>query len=123
MKRERRSRWLQWRYVQRRLAKLKFQKSKFYNNRWLIQSTITSFGLGNYSVRSTRYRFIQYFDGSRELYDLSKDPHEWKNLAADPKNKLIIEEHASHLPEKQHPILPGRSTGSAGTWITFSHPR
>ena len=74
---------------------------------------LTSFGLGNYSVRSTRYRFIQYFDGSRELYDLSKDPHEWKNLAADPKNKLIIEEHASHLPKKQHPILPGRSTGHA----------
>ena len=74
---------------------------------------LTSFGLGNYSVRSTRYRFIQYFDGSRELYDLSKDPHEWKNLATDPKNKPIIEEHASHLPEKQHPILPGRSTGHA----------
>ena len=74
---------------------------------------ITSFGLGNYSVRTTRYRFIQYFDGSRELYDLSKDPHEWKNLAADPKNKKIIEEHASHLPKKQHPILPGRSTGHA----------
>ena len=74
---------------------------------------LTSFGLGNYSVRSTRYRFIQYFDGSRELYDLSKDPHEWKNLAADPKNKPIIEEHASHLPEKQHPILLGKSTGHA----------
>ena len=74
---------------------------------------LTSFGLGNYSVRSTRYRFIQYFDGSRELYDQNKDPHEWKNLAADPKNKPIIEEHASHLPEKQYPILPGRSTGHA----------
>ena len=72
---------------------------------------ITSFGLGNYSVRSTRYRFIQYFDGSRELYDLSKDQHEWKNLASDPKNKSIIEEHATHLPKKEHPILPGGSTG------------
>ena len=78
-----------------------------------VHPALTSFGLGNYSVRSTRYRFIQYFDGSRELYDLSKDRHEWKNLAADPKNKPIIEEHASHLPEKQHPILPGISTGHA----------
>ena len=74
---------------------------------------ITSFGLGNYSVRSTRYRFIQYFDGSRELYDLSKDPHEWKNLAEDPKNKSLIEEHLAHLPKKQQPILPGNSTGHA----------
>ena len=74
---------------------------------------ITSFGLGNYSVRSTRYRFIQYFDGSRELYDLSKDPHEWKNLADDPKNKSLIEEHLAYLPKKQQPILPGNSTGHA----------
>ena len=72
---------------------------------------ITSFGLGNYSVRTIRYRFIQYLDGSRELYDLSKDPHEWKNLANDPKNKSIVKEHAAHLPKKQHPILPGNSTG------------
>ena len=72
---------------------------------------ITSFGLGNYSVRSTRYRFIQYFDGSRELYDLTKDPHEWKNLIDNPKMKQVIQEHASFIPQKQHPILPGNSTG------------
>jgi arylsulfatase A-like enzyme len=72
---------------------------------------ITSFGLGNYSVRSTNYRFIQYFDGSRELYDLRDDPHEWKNLIGDPKMKQVIDEHASFIPQKQHPILPGNSTG------------
>ena len=43
-------------------------------------------------------------------YDLSKDPHEWKNLAADLKNKRILEEHEAHLPKKEHPILPGGST-------------
>jgi arylsulfatase A-like enzyme len=72
---------------------------------------ITSFGLGNYSVRSTNYRFIKYFDGSRELYDLRDDPHEWKNLIGDPKMKKVIQEHASFIPQKQHPILPGNSTG------------
>lgn len=72
---------------------------------------ITSFGLGNYSVRSTRYRFIRYFDGSQELYDLSDDPHEWNNLAAKPKFKSIIQQHSAHLPKKEHPILPGGSTG------------
>ena len=72
---------------------------------------ITSFGLGNYSIRSTNYRFIQYFDGSRELYDLRDDPHEWKNLIGDPEMKKIIQELSSFIPQKQHPILPGNSTG------------
>ena len=72
---------------------------------------ITSFGLGNYSIRSTHFRFIQYFDGSQELYDLRDDPHEWKNLIDNPKMKQVIQEHASFIPQKQHPILPGKSTG------------
>ena len=72
---------------------------------------ITSFGLGNYSIRSTHFRFIQYFDGSQELYDLRNDPHEWKNLIDNPKMKQVIQEHASLIPQKQHPILPGSSTG------------
>ena len=72
---------------------------------------ITSFGLGNYSIRSTNYRFIQYFDGSRELYDLRDDPHEWKNLIENPEMRKVIKEHASFIPQKQHPILPGNSTG------------
>ncbi len=72
---------------------------------------ITSFGLGNYSIRSERYRLIQYLDGSRELYDLQNDPHEWSNVAADPLSQSIVEQHAKFIPAKQHPVLPGNSTG------------
>jgi len=36
---------------------------------------------GGKSIRSDRYRYIEYGDGSMELYDHSKDPNEWKNLA------------------------------------------
>ena len=72
---------------------------------------ITSFGLGNYSVRSTRYRYIQYLDGSKELYDLYQDPHEWENLINDPKKQRIINKHAVFIPQEAHPILPGKSTG------------
>ncbi|WP_442505619.1 sulfatase [Novipirellula sp. SH528] len=72
---------------------------------------ITSFGLGNFAIRSARYRFIEYHDGSRELYDLRKDPHEWTNLASNPEYADIITEHAAFLPTNQHPVLPGDSTG------------
>ena len=51
---------------------------------------ITSFGKGNYSVRSTRYRYVQYLDGSTELYDHETDPHEWNNLATVPQNRDVI---------------------------------
>lgn len=72
---------------------------------------ITSFGPGNFSIRSKRYRFIQYYDGSREFYDCKNDPHEWTNLASSKDHQQIIADHALHLPKIQHPVLPGKSTG------------
>ena len=80
------------------------------NAKWKYPA-ITSFGLGNYSVRTTRYRFIQYLDGSQELYDHKEDPHEWNNLASNPEYKVTIAKHEKHIPKKQHEILPGKSTG------------
>lgn len=38
----------------------------------------------HYSVRSERYRYILAGNGEEELYDHTKDPHEWTNLAANP---------------------------------------
>lgn len=72
---------------------------------------ITSFGPGNYAVRSTHYRFIQYVDGSRELYDHRSDPHEWDNLAEHPDLQSVVSEHAKFLPTHEAAILPGQSTG------------
>jgi len=72
---------------------------------------ITSFGAGNFSIRSARYRFIEYLDGSRELYDHSNDPHEWNNLAAKPDYNGIMAQHAAFIPKTQHAVLPGVSTG------------
>lgn len=37
---------------------------------------------GNHAVRSPRWRYIRYADGSEELYDHQADPHEWNNLRA-----------------------------------------
>jgi len=54
---------------------------------------IMTMGKGNYAVRSKRWRYIRYKDGTEELYDHGNDPWEWKNLASDStysniKNKL-----------------------------------
>jgi uncharacterized sulfatase len=35
------------------------------------------------SVRTPRWRYTEWFDGSRELYDHQRDPHEYHNLAAE----------------------------------------
>ena len=47
----------------------------------------TMFNPGNGSLRTDRWRYIRYADGSEELYDLRQDPHEWDNLAE-------VQEHA-----------------------------
>lgn len=42
---------------------------------------------GAKSIRTSRYRYIEYGDGSTELYNHRDDPNEWKNLINDPKYK------------------------------------
>ncbi len=42
---------------------------------------VTTHGRGNHAVRSERWRYIRYADGSEELYDHDGDPGEWRNVA------------------------------------------
>ncbi len=72
---------------------------------------ITTFGRGNHAVRSTRWRYIHYLDGSEELYDHDNDSHEWTNLAADPRFANVLAEHRKWLPKTEQPILGKNSTG------------
>jgi len=67
---------------------------------------ITTFGPGNHSVRSERWRYIRYADGSEELYDHRDDPCEWHNLAGDRRYSDIIAEHKKWLPRVNVPELP-----------------
>jgi len=48
------------------------------------RAVVTMFDRGNMSLRTDRWRLIRYADGSQELYDHSRDSHEWKNLSGDP---------------------------------------
>lgn len=57
-------------------------------------AAVTTYGPNNHAVKTEQYRYIQYEDGSEELYDHSKDQEEWNNIANDPayaeaKTKLI----------------------------------
>ncbi|MEO1615917.1 MAG: sulfatase-like hydrolase/transferase [Planctomycetota bacterium] len=36
---------------------------------------------GSYAISGRTHRYIHYADGSEELYDIERDPHEWTNLA------------------------------------------
>lgn len=67
---------------------------------------ITSHNQGNHGIRSERWRYIRYADGSEELYDLKNDPHEWTNLAADPKNAEITAQHRRWIPKIDVPPAP-----------------
>lgn len=71
----------------------------------------SSFGPGNVAIRSERYRYIHYNDGSEEFYDHANDPHEWTNLIDHPAMASEIEKHRAFLPESYHPILGRNSTG------------
>ena len=39
---------------------------------------------GNYGVSDQRWRYIEYDNGDKELYDTEADRYEWTNLAAKP---------------------------------------
>ena len=56
---------------------------------------------GSHAVRSQRWRYIRYADGSEELYDHESDPNEWSNLADDPDHKEVIAKHRKWLPKKE----------------------
>lgn len=40
---------------------------------------ITTFGMNNHTVKSNRFRYIQYEDGGEEFYDHENDPNEFTN--------------------------------------------
>jgi arylsulfatase A-like enzyme len=68
---------------------------------------LTTHNQNNHSVRSERWRYIRYADGSEELYDHRNDPHEWTNLARDKRFANVIQEHARWLPKTNLPPVAG----------------
>ncbi|AMV18765.1 sulfatase [Planctomyces sp. SH-PL14] len=80
---------------------------------------ITSHNQGNHGIRSERWRYIRYADGSEELYDLQTDPHEWENIVSKPAGAAIAEEHRRWIPDVDVPPAPQ----SAQRVLTFDRQR
>ena len=65
--------------------------------------SITSHGFKNDSLRTERWRFTRYADGSEELYDHDTDPYEWTNLAGEPAYGEIAASLRKRLPRSPTP--------------------
>ena len=66
-------------------------------------AAVTTYGRGNHAIRTERYRYIVYEDGSEELYDHNHDQDEWHNLAADADYADVKERLRRHVPRTNAP--------------------
>ena len=71
--------------------------------------SVSTWGQNNHSVRTERWRYIRYSDGGEELYDHNIDPHEWKNLASDPKFSDIKNQLAVWMPKVNAASAPNNN--------------
>jgi len=66
---------------------------------------LTTYGRTNHTLRTKRYRYIRYEDGSEELYDHASDPNEWRNLATAPtaEQAALMAQLRERLPKRNAP--------------------
>nr|MBA3439485.1 iduronate-2-sulfatase [Pyrinomonadaceae bacterium] len=67
------------------------------NAKWTTPA-LTTHGFQNHAARSAEWRYIRYENGDEELYDETKDPYEWTNVAGDKKNDKVKAELAKVFP-------------------------
>ena len=80
-----------------------------------VQHTTSNGPISGYSVRTERWRYTEW-DGGKlgaEFYDHKNDPHEWRNLANDPKYMKERAELTKLLPSPRP--KPARPVKAAGT--------
>lgn len=68
---------------------------------------LTTHNRGNHTLRTEQWRYIRYADGSEELYELSRDPNEWVNLAGHAEFAGVVEDLRRWLPHSDAPPAPG----------------
>jgi len=65
---------------------------------------------GGYAVVNSKWRYIQYDDGTEELYNVKKDPNEWENLAGEAEYDSIKKKMQKASPEKFAPKATPRNS-------------
>ncbi len=87
---------------------------------------VTTHNQNNHAVRSERWRYVRYADGSEELYDHRADPNEWTNLARDRRYAAVLHAHARWLPKVNADPVPGSAvrllTRKDGVWTWEGKP-
>lgn len=71
-----------------------------------VRPALTTYQKGNHSLRSEKWRYTRYSDGTEELYDHEKDPLEWTNLAGDDRCDAVKKQLAEWLPKTDAPDAP-----------------
>ena len=64
---------------------------------------LTSHASGSHAVRTERWRYIRYADGTRELYDHDADPGEHNNLAELAAHRAVVERLDALVPASSAP--------------------
>src|SRR5205823_644206 len=64
---------------------------------------LTTAGFKNHALRTERWRYIRYADGSEELYDHVADPLERSNVASKPEFASVKSEMQKWLPPHDEP--------------------
>ena len=67
---------------------------------------LSTYGKGNHALRTDRWRYIRYADGSEELYDHSSDPDEYTNLALQAVYRTLMDSLAQFLPVNEADQVP-----------------
>jgi arylsulfatase A-like enzyme len=75
---------------------------------------------GSFALTDRRWRYIQYADGSEELYDRSSDPRELTNIADDESRSATISATLAHFraaaPSDFRDFAPGTSGLASGVY-------
>ena len=74
---------------------------------------LCTFGFQNHSVRSEQWRYIRYANGDEELYDHTKDPYEWSNLAKKVEFNSVKADLAKTFPQTN--VLQTKHKGKGGS--------
>ncbi|MCW0484243.1 sulfatase [Gaoshiqia sediminis] len=63
--------------------------------------SVTTYLKDNYAIRDERYRYIQYHDGTSELYDHESDKNEYNNLMKSDPDKYgdVVERLKKYIPD------------------------